>query len=94
MLVSDAMWEPAKAVAVSAADRVALEALARAGKTPQKIALRARIVLDAAWSNDLSTQLDLERDLQRQASLHPDYAEGVRAFMDKRPPAFSAHRGE
>jgi 2-(1,2-epoxy-1,2-dihydrophenyl)acetyl-CoA isomerase len=44
--------------------------------------------LDAAWSNDLSTQLDLERDLQRQASQHPDYAEGVRAFMDKRAPVF------
>jgi len=45
--------------------------------------------LDAAWSNDLDKQLDLERDLQREASLSPDYAEGVRAFMDKRPPRFS-----
>jgi 2-(1,2-epoxy-1,2-dihydrophenyl)acetyl-CoA isomerase len=44
--------------------------------------------LDHTWTNDLSTQLDLERDLQREASLHPDYAEGVRAFMEKRPPAF------
>jgi 2-(1,2-epoxy-1,2-dihydrophenyl)acetyl-CoA isomerase len=45
--------------------------------------------LDAAWGNDLDTQLDLERDLQREASLSPDYAEGVRAFMDKRPPRFT-----
>lgn len=44
--------------------------------------------LDAAWTNDLSAQLDLERDLQREASLSPDYAEGVRAFMEKRPPRF------
>lgn len=44
--------------------------------------------LDAAWTNDFSTQLDLERDLQREASLTPDYAEGVRAFMEKRPPKF------
>ena len=49
--------------------------------------------LDAAWSNDLDAQLDLERDLQREASLSPDYGEGVRAFMDKRPPRFSGRRG-
>lgn len=44
--------------------------------------------LNAAWTNDFSAQLDLERDLQREASLTPDYAEGVRAFMEKRPPKF------
>jgi 2-(1,2-epoxy-1,2-dihydrophenyl)acetyl-CoA isomerase len=48
--------------------------------------------LEATWSNDLSTQLDLERDLQREASQHPDYAEGVRAFMEKRPPQFTGAR--
>jgi 2-(1,2-epoxy-1,2-dihydrophenyl)acetyl-CoA isomerase len=44
--------------------------------------------LDESWGNDLETQLDLERELQRQASLTPDYAEGVRAFMEKRKPVF------
>jgi 2-(1,2-epoxy-1,2-dihydrophenyl)acetyl-CoA isomerase len=48
--------------------------------------------LDASLSNDLSTQLDLERDLQRQASGTTDYAEGVRAFIEKRPPQFAARR--
>jgi transposase len=42
------MWERAEALRVEAADRVALEALTRAGSTPQKVALRARIVLGAA----------------------------------------------
>jgi 2-(1,2-epoxy-1,2-dihydrophenyl)acetyl-CoA isomerase len=45
--------------------------------------------LDAAETNDLDTQLDLERDLQRQAGATPDYAEGVRAFVEKRTPAFA-----
>ena len=45
--------------------------------------------LDKSWDNDLETQLELERELQRQASLTPDYAEGVRAFMEKRKPVFS-----
>jgi 2-(1,2-epoxy-1,2-dihydrophenyl)acetyl-CoA isomerase len=49
--------------------------------------------LDAAWSNDLPAQLDLERDLQREASKTPDYAEGVRAFMEKRPAKFTGRRG-
>jgi 2-(1,2-epoxy-1,2-dihydrophenyl)acetyl-CoA isomerase len=49
-------------------------------------------VLDEAWGNDLDAQLDLEREAQREASLTTDYAEGVRAFLQKRPPAFTARR--
>jgi 2-(1,2-epoxy-1,2-dihydrophenyl)acetyl-CoA isomerase len=45
--------------------------------------------LDAAELNDLSAQLDLERDFQREAGAAPDYAEGVRAFMEKRKPNFT-----
>jgi 2-(1,2-epoxy-1,2-dihydrophenyl)acetyl-CoA isomerase len=49
-------------------------------------------VLDASPGNDLSTQLDLERDLQREASGTTDYAEGVRAFIEKRTPQFARNR--
>ncbi len=44
--------------------------------------------LQASWSNDLDAQLDLERDLQREAGRTEDYREGVRAFLDKRQPVF------
>ncbi len=42
----------------------------------------------ATWSNTLDAQLDLERDLQREAGRSEDYREGVRAFVEKRPPRF------
>src|SRR5262249_59802076 len=42
------MWQPAPALRVSQKDREWLEALVRSGKTPQRVALRARLVLGAA----------------------------------------------
>jgi 2-(1,2-epoxy-1,2-dihydrophenyl)acetyl-CoA isomerase len=48
--------------------------------------------LDASEDNDLATQLDLERKLQRQAGSHDDYKEGVRAFLGKRKPTFTGKR--
>jgi 2-(1,2-epoxy-1,2-dihydrophenyl)acetyl-CoA isomerase len=44
--------------------------------------------LDAAATNSLDQQLDLERDLQRELGRSGDFAEGVRAFLEKRPAAF------
>jgi 2-(1,2-epoxy-1,2-dihydrophenyl)acetyl-CoA isomerase len=55
------------------------------------IALTKR-ALDAAETNTLDTQLDLERDLQDEAGHTPDYAEGVRAFTEKRAPNFTGRR--
>jgi 2-(1,2-epoxy-1,2-dihydrophenyl)acetyl-CoA isomerase len=44
--------------------------------------------LHASVANTLDQQLDLERDLQREAGRSVDYQEGVRAFLEKRPPVF------
>jgi 2-(1,2-epoxy-1,2-dihydrophenyl)acetyl-CoA isomerase len=43
---------------------------------------------NAAFANDLDTQLALEEELQREAGRTADYAEGVRAFVEKRAPHF------
>ena len=45
--------------------------------------------IQASADNTLDQQLDLERDLQRQAGRSADYAEGVAAFLDKRPAEFA-----
>ena len=47
--------------------------------------------LNASAANTLDEQLDLERDLQREAGRTEDYREGVRAFLEKRPAVFRGH---
>jgi 2-(1,2-epoxy-1,2-dihydrophenyl)acetyl-CoA isomerase len=42
----------------------------------------------ASSINSLDAQLELERDLQREAGYSEDYREGVTAFKEKRPPRF------
>src|SRR6185295_1966938 len=44
--------------------------------------------MQASAGNSLDSQLDLERDLQREAGFSEDYREGVAAFMQKRKPQF------
>jgi 2-(1,2-epoxy-1,2-dihydrophenyl)acetyl-CoA isomerase len=44
--------------------------------------------LYASGGNTLDAQLDLERDLQREAGFSEDYREGVAAFLQKRQPQF------
>jgi 2-(1,2-epoxy-1,2-dihydrophenyl)acetyl-CoA isomerase len=45
--------------------------------------------LYASADNSLATQLDLERDLQRELGRSADYQEGVAAFTAKRAPRFA-----
>lgn len=45
--------------------------------------------INAAETNTLDAQLDLERDYQRTAGRSDDYREGVSAFTAKRAPNFT-----
>jgi 2-(1,2-epoxy-1,2-dihydrophenyl)acetyl-CoA isomerase len=44
--------------------------------------------LNASATNGLDEQLALEAQLQAEAGSTADYREGVRAFIEKRPPVF------
>ena len=65
------------------------EALARSlAQGPTKGYGLVKKALNASWGNSLDAQLELERDLQREAGLSQDYREGVAAFMQKRKPEY------
>jgi 2-(1,2-epoxy-1,2-dihydrophenyl)acetyl-CoA isomerase len=60
----------------------------RLAEAPTKGLGLIKRALNASFANDLDHQLDLERDLQREAGRTADYREGVAAFVAKRPAVF------
>lgn len=72
----------------SALVSVATEMAKRLAAMPTRGLGLAKRGFNAAFSNDLDAQLALEEELQREAGQTSDYAEGVRAFVEKRKPNF------
>ncbi|MFL5079270.1 MAG: enoyl-CoA hydratase-related protein, partial [Microvirga sp.] len=60
-------------------------ALARGPALAQRL---TKTALAASLGNDLPGQLALEAELQAEAGRSADFAEGVAAFREKRPPRF------
>ena len=58
-------------------------------QAPTKGLAYTKRALIASLNNTLDEQLDLERDLMRELGRTSDYAEGVAAFLGKRPPKFT-----
>ncbi|MHB1302546.1 MAG: 2-(1,2-epoxy-1,2-dihydrophenyl)acetyl-CoA isomerase PaaG [Acidiphilium sp.] len=63
-------------------------ATALAAKPTRALAAMKR-AFAASSVNVLAAQLDLERDLQRELGRTEDFAEGVAAFLEKRPAVFT-----
>ena len=55
---------------------------------PTMALARIKGALAQSSANDLSAQLDVERDYQRELGRSDDFREGVTAFLGKRKPAF------
>ena len=83
------IWKCVDDAALASEAQKLCEHFARA--PTQGLALIKR-ALNASADNSLDAQLDLERDLQRTASLTPDYAEGLCAFIEKRNANFTGRR--
>ena len=73
-------------------DKLMAEANALAqglAKAPTRSLGLIKRALDASATNNLDAQLDLERDLQREAAKGEDYKEGIAAFLEKRAARFT-----
>ncbi len=67
----------------------ALEFAAKLAKGPTAAFGDIKMVLDKSYENDLAAQLELEKETQRRRGDHPNFIEGVTAFLKKREPNFT-----
>jgi len=61
-------------------------------KAPAQALALTKELFNQVSASTLNKQLDLERDMQGTAGRTSDYAEGVKAFLEKRPPVFRRQR--
>lgn len=79
-----------KVVSDEEVGREALILLQNLAKTPLRSFAWSKKLMTESFTNTLETQLELERQGISECAAHPDGQEGIRAFVEKRKPVFSA----
>ncbi len=77
-----------KAVADEEFEATALKIAQKLAKMPTRGLGLTKRAFNLGLDNDLTTQLDIEEQLQTSAAQTEDYQEGVNAFLEKRKPVF------
>lgn len=78
-----------RVVPAAALEATTRELAARIASGPPHTLALAKSLLNRSATMDLAGSLELEAHAQAQAITSEDHAEGVRAFLEKRPPKFS-----
>lgn len=79
-------------VADTELDQEAAKLTRRFAKAPQGAIRLAKSLLRSSATGDLDTQLDAERAAIVESVGHPDFAEGISAFLEKRTAVFPSSR--
>ncbi len=77
-----------RVVPAAALEKETLDLARRISNGPREAIRSIKKMLKMSRFNSLDSQLDIEADLQVMAWSHPEFAEGVKAFLERRPPKF------